>query len=187
MVEQITFQTVFQFLQTVSIMVGIIYYLMILNNQQKSQKLALVTQENALETRNTQFFLQMYSGLTNEKSLQIIWGEIFKEKTWTNFDEWWDVYGPDSNPEFYAYWFKTMLTYEMYGVLLKRGYLNVDVLDDIMSGAVLMIWDRYGDVIMGFREKYGYPQFQEHQEYLTNELKKTVSQQHPDFKGKTQL
>ena len=34
MVDQITFQTIFQFLQTVSIMVGIVYYLLILNKQQ---------------------------------------------------------------------------------------------------------------------------------------------------------
>ena len=54
MLEKVTFQTIFQFIQTISIMVGIAYYLMILQNQQKSQK-------TALETRQAQLFMPIYA------------------------------------------------------------------------------------------------------------------------------
>ena len=60
MVDQLTFQTIFQFLQTLSIMVGITYYLMILRNQQKSQKLTL-------ETRQATLMMNIFKELTSEK------------------------------------------------------------------------------------------------------------------------
>jgi hypothetical protein len=53
MVEQITFQTIFQFLQTVGILVGVFYYIMTLRNSQR-------TQQQQLETRQAQLFMQIF-------------------------------------------------------------------------------------------------------------------------------
>ena len=41
MVEQITFQTLFQFLQTVGILVGVFYYIMTIRANQRNQELTL--------------------------------------------------------------------------------------------------------------------------------------------------
>ncbi len=45
-----------------------------------------------------------------------------------------------------------------------------------------MTWDKYEPIIMGIREKEGWPQFQEYQEYLTGEIRNIVDRQHPDFR-----
>ena len=161
------------------VIAGFSYYVLTVQANQKNQQIQL-------ESRNTQFFMQLYNQMNDEKGIQFLWNDILKEKDWTTFDEWWDKYGAVNNPAFFAIWMKLMITYEMYGVLLKRGFLDVEIIDDIMSGAVLMMWDFYGPVILGFREQYGYPQFQEHQEYLTEEIRKMVNKQHPDFKGTKQ-
>ena len=59
MVEQITFQTLFQFLQTAGILVGVSYYIMSLRNQNLARKTQLYMQisnkfgeREQLETRN---------------------------------------------------------------------------------------------------------------------------------------
>ena len=161
------------------VIAGFSYYVLTVRANQKNQQIQL-------ESRNTQFFMQLYNQMNDEKGILFLWNDILKEKDWTTFDEWWDKYGAVNNPPFFAIWMKLMITYEMYGVLLKRGFLDIEIIDDIMSGAVLMMWDFYGPVILGFREHYGYPQFQEHQEYLTDEIRKVVAQQHPEFKGSKQ-
>jgi hypothetical protein len=50
MVEQVAFQTVFQFLQTVGILVGVFYYIMTLRNTRKNQQLQLETRQAQLFT-----------------------------------------------------------------------------------------------------------------------------------------
>ncbi len=167
-------------LQTVSIIIGVFYYIMTLQNSNRTQQLALKAQEIAIEHRNTQFFVQLYTSSISEEAIK----QVFSEQTWNSFDEWWEIFGPTNNPDAYAKWFKVMVDYEIYGVLLKRGFLDINIIDDAISGGVLMIWDKYRPIIEGIRERMGYPQFQKHQEYLTNEIRKIVNKQHPDYEGK---
>lgn len=177
---EITYQMVLSTIQTASLVVGIIYYLTIMRNQQRNQELTLKAQEQAIESRNTQFLMQLYSDISDEESIKM----IFSDKTWDTFDEWWELYGPTKNPDAFAKWLHAMLTYEIIGVLLKRGFLDIEVIDDLMSGGTLMIWDRYGSIIEGLRERFGYPQLQEHQEYMASEIRKIVNKQHPDYEGR---
>jgi hypothetical protein len=64
MVEQITFQTIFQFLQTVGILVGVFYYISTIRTNQRNQEislrnqeLTLKAQEHAAETRQAQLYM----------------------------------------------------------------------------------------------------------------------------------
>jgi hypothetical protein len=68
-VEEIKFKTMFPFLQAISIIVGIAYYLMKLSNQQRSQ-------QQALEIKRTQSLSQFKSFLTTPDALRrwkILW------------------------------------------------------------------------------------------------------------------
>ena len=51
MVEQAAFQTVFQFLQTVGILVGVFYYVMTIRANQRNQRIQLETRQAALFTQ----------------------------------------------------------------------------------------------------------------------------------------
>lgn len=159
---------------------GFTYYALTVRNAQRTRELTLKAQEQAIESRNTQFLIQMHKEITNEEGIKI----VFSDKTWDTFDEWWEMYGPINNPDAFSKWFKMILAHETIGLLLKRDFLDIEVIDDLMSGAILMTWDRYEAIIDGLRERYGYPQLQEHQEYLANEIRKIVKNQHPDFEGK---
>ena len=63
MVEQVTFQTLFQFLQTVGILVGVYYYISTIRTNQRNQELTRKAQEQALETRQAQL-LSSFAGMT---------------------------------------------------------------------------------------------------------------------------
>jgi len=101
---------------------------------------------------------------------------------WNTFEEWWQKYGPENNIEHYVKWLRAQITYEIYGVMLKRGFLDIELVDDMMSGPVMMYWQVSKPIIEGIRGM-GYPQFQEHFEYLYEEINKIVAKQHPDFEG----
>ncbi len=146
---------------------------MILRNQQKTQK-------TALESRNAQFFVQLYKNEFYHKGVQ----DIFGERRWDSFEEWWALEGPIENPEAFSEWFQGMSTLEIIGVFVKRGFMDVELIDDVMSGYILIIWDIYGPIIEELRDVYGYPQLQEHQEYLVNEIRKIVEKQHSNYVGK---
>jgi len=59
MIEQVTFQTLFQFLQTVGILVGVFYYIMTIRANQRNQQMQL-------ETRQAQLFMQLYNRLRDD-------------------------------------------------------------------------------------------------------------------------
>jgi hypothetical protein len=165
-----------------SISLAAFYYISTLRNANRMRELTLKAQELAIESRNTQFFMQLYSSTNDEDAIKM----VFTEKKWDSFDEWWEQNGATNNPDIFARWFKMMYTHELFGLMAKRGFLDIEIIDDLMSGGILMIWDRYGPIVEGMREKYGYPQLQEHQEYLVNEIRKIVNKQHPNFQGKIQ-
>jgi hypothetical protein len=166
------YQMVLGTVQTVSLVVGIFYYVMTLRNSRKAQ-------QTAEETRKTQFFMQLYNNSANEEGILL----ALSEKDWEGFDDWWEKYGIANNPRVFARWFQAMYTYEMYGLMVKRGLIDVRFVDDLMSGGILSMWEKYGPIIKEMRERFSYPQLQEHQEYLAIEIRKIVEQQHPDYKG----
>lgn len=171
MVEQITFQTIFQFLQTLSIMVGIAYYLMILQNQQKSQ-------QTALETRQAQLFMPIYAKFYDKEFMKDYVKIISWE--WTDYDDFMKKYGAN-NIEAWSTIMAWTDYFEGLGVLVKRGLIEVSFIDDLISGMVIQFWEKYGPYIMEFRERANYPQFAEFCEYLYVEIKSIAEQQHPEL------
>ncbi len=62
-------------LQTIALIVGIVYYITIMRNQQKTRELALKAQEQATETRQTQIFLRLFEQINNVET-QTQWAEL---------------------------------------------------------------------------------------------------------------
>jgi hypothetical protein len=174
----VDFSTILQFIQAAGIIVGVAYYILNIQNNMKNQELALKAQENALESRNTQFFLQLYN-LTSEYGVKL----MFSDEVWDSPDEWLKKHGPINDPDGFSKWFMMMNAMEMWGLLVKRGFVELELVDDIMSSGILILWDKYEPVVQRLRELYGAPQLLEYQEFLVNEIRNIVAIQHPDFRG----
>ena len=158
----------------ISVAIALVYYAINVRNANKSQQLAI-------ESRNAQFFITLHNSIDYD-SVFSAWKDMTTKPDWNTFEEWWQKYGPENNIEHYVKWLRAQITYEIYGVMLKRGFLDIELVDDMMSGPVMMYWQVSKPIIEGIRGM-GYPQFQEHFEYLYEEINKIVAKQHPDFEG----
>jgi len=74
---EITYQMMLSTIQTVSLIVSIIYYITIMRNSQK-------TQQQALDSRRTQLFLQFYGSATPE---MIKHGSELLSWEWEDYEE----------------------------------------------------------------------------------------------------
>jgi hypothetical protein len=164
--------TALNILQTISIVIGIAYYLMILNNQQKSQK-------QTLETRQAQLFMQIYNRLTHADFTEK-WNEVLNYE-WTDFDDFIHQYGQKNNPKTFSTIQSIELFFEGIGVLVSRGLIDVSLVDDVMSNIILLYWRKYGKIAHEMRIQYNLPQYAEWTEYLYNEVRKVAVQQHPEL------
>lgn len=160
-------QTVSVVLTGISVSLAAVYYAMTLRRQQ--------------ETRNAQVFIQLYQKAMDQGYIRSLTEAVWLQKD-DGFDEWWEKHGPESDIEFFVRWFSGLVFYESVGILVKKKMVDPAIVDDLMSGPIMLAWEKYEPIIMGIREREGWPQFQEYQEYLTGEIRKIVDRQHPDFR-----
>jgi hypothetical protein len=160
-------QTVSVVLTGISVSLAAVYYAMTLRRQQ--------------ETRNAQVFIQLYQKAMDQGYLRSLTEAVWLQKD-EGFDEWWEKHGPESDIEFFVRWWSGLVFYESVGILVKKRMIDPAIVDDLISGPILLTWEKYEPIIMGIREKEGWPQFQEYQEYLTGVIRKIVDKQHPDFR-----
>jgi uncharacterized Zn finger protein len=185
---EITYQMVLSTIQTVGILVGIVYYLTIMRNQQRTRELALKSQEltrkaqeQALETRQAQLFMPIYSKFY-EKEFMKDFGNVVRNWEWDDYDDFYEKYGVEKNPEAWSSFIATMDYFEGIGVLVKRKLIEASLIDDLISGLVMMYWEKSESYIRESRLRRNYPQFAEFFEYLYNEVKAIAVQQHPELK-----
>jgi len=170
MVDQMTLQTIGILLTAVTVSIAAIYYTMTLRYTRRNQELQL-------ETRQAQLFMQIYSPLTDERFVKLF-GEVIKYQ-WEDYDEYNKKYrgNIDSNAKL-----STLANYfEGIGVLVKRGLVDVSFVDDLMSGAMMLYWEKIGDMVRESRVRSNWPQMLEYVEYLYERIRALAVEQHPEI------
>ena len=164
MIETIAFV-----LTGIGLTASIVYYANVLNNANKAQHLTL-------ETRQAQMFMDLYKQFTDP--------DFVKRKRrvanfeFTDYEDFDMKYGPESNSDEYDDHFSVAAFYEGIGILVKRGLIDPELIDDIMSNDVMTFWGKYRDIFYELRRKYNDPTSAEHVEYLYESVKKIVEEQH---------
>jgi hypothetical protein len=92
----LTYQMVLSTIQTVGILVGIIYYLTIMRNTQKTRELTLKAQEQALETRQAQLFMQWYNSFA-ATTMDFTSLDVFRDSHFRNAEEWLNLMEKNEN------------------------------------------------------------------------------------------
>jgi hypothetical protein len=133
------------------------------------------------ETRQTQLFMQIFDRL-NDKESRKQFGEFIYVWEWKDFDDFWDKYGPERNIDDWASFNSFNAYYEGIGVMIKRGLIDPMFVDDIMSGEIIRVWEKFEPIAREWRRRQNWPQAFEWNEYLYNEIKAIVTQQHPELK-----
>jgi hypothetical protein len=68
-------------------------------------------------------------------------------------------------------WEVAML-FEGMGLLVHRKFVDIGVVDDLISGPVKGTWEKMNPVIEGYRKHHNQPQFCEWFEFLYNEMER---------------
>ena len=158
---EITYQMVLSTLQTVGLLVGISYYIMVLRNQQKSQK-------HAEETRKIQLITQI-ADLTSADYQRTANDLILYE--WTDYADFEKKYGSDNNPSFadrYAIW----STFDNIGYYLKEGLVDIETIIGATAGTMGMLWawKKFEPIILEQRRYYKQPKLFSSWEYLYDQM-----------------
>ena len=151
----------------ISIGVAAIYYALNIRHQK--------------ETRQTQLFMQIFDRLNSKDSRKQL-GEFIYVWEWKDYDDFWDKYGPEGNIDDWASFNSFNVYYEGIGVMIKRGLIDPTLVDDIMSGEIIRVWEKFEPIAREWRRRQNWPQAFEWNEYLYNEIKAIVTQQHPELK-----
>ena len=155
---EITASLVLQIVQTIALIVGIIYYLTIMRNQNKTRQIQIMKGANILGD----YVWRLY------------------EAEFTDFDDFQEKYGIESNPEFRRDFLEYFNQMEELGVYLRDGLLDVRYLALLAGGTIMSMWEKYEVVNMTYREMYG-GRWGTEWEYLYGKVKEYFSQ-HPELK-----
>jgi len=198
MVEQVTFQVLFQFLQTVGILVGVFYYIMTIRTNQRNQEISLrnqeltlqsqeltrKAQEQALETRQAQLFMNIYNqSFTNREWLNA-YNKVLTTH-WDNYEEYLkiaDFRNPESSDREYLEAQSYVSSfYEGLGVFVKEGLVDIRLIALTMTYMTRNYWEKIAPVVYESRKRYNYPRMLSEFEYLYDELMKYI-EEHPELK-----
>ena len=150
-------------------MIGIAYYLMILQNQQKNQKIAL-------DTRQAQFFQSIYNRYQDEKFVEAEMKAMSYDMT--DMNEFIEKYGIEGLTNIVT----VGRYFEGLGVNVARNLIDVQMVDDLMSSVIIEFWEKGKQHIAERRKEV--PQYAEYFEYLYEQVKAIAKQEHPDLKEK---
>ena len=152
---ELTLSNVLQILQTTGILVGIIYYITIMRNQQKSRRSEIL--KGYLDERSNVDDALRYAYV---QSLE-----------WDNYDDFQIRYGRTSNPEAWAKWKTYLVKFDDYGLMLKRGLIHLDDFYELSERSVPSLWKKFEPIILEDRNR-GDTTTMKWLEYLVEEMHK---------------
>jgi hypothetical protein len=162
---EITYQMVLSTVQTISLVVGIVYYIAIMRNNQKTNK--------------TNTLIQRMQ--THDRSYYKAWANVLNINYETP-EEWIEKYRYDVNPEVYADWAYIGSIYHNVGYLLKHGLVDPDTIFELYPpSSVIRIWRIY-KVMVEYLDNVRGSELWCHIKYLNDEAERRFPElKTPDY------
>ena len=170
---ELTIPLVLDVVRTIGILVGIVYYITIMRNQQR-------TQEMTLKNRQAQLLMQMWNRTQSKEFTRD--STIMSEMEWKDYDDYMEKYGRKSNPEVTDAWVAIGNFCEGLCVMVKNDLIEPSLVDDLESRLIVANWEKFSPIILETRKRYNYPTLFEQWEYLYKQVAPIYYQQHPELK-----
>lgn len=165
---EITLPIVLQILQTVGILVGIIYYISIMRNQQRTRELTLRAQEHATETRQTQIFMRLYEQL-NDADTYTVWAQLVNMDI--EYNDFLQRYDSTVDPVHFGKRAHLWFTFNTVGELLLMGIIKPDLILRLqIHPMVITMWEGWEHIIREIRIRENSPELWNGFEHLYNEM-----------------
>jgi len=175
-------------LQTISIMVGIGYYILNIQNNQKNQiislknqELTLESQKQATETRRAQLYMQVFNMSMNNRTFMDSYFKLLTRK-WNDYDDFVESCGilKSEFTELGNELIHVTSVFEGVGVLVKEKMLDIHLIAVLMSAMTRMLWEKIQPFVVIHRKTVNLPRWISEYEYLYNELMK-YHEEHPEL------
>ena len=181
---EVTFQLGLSIIQTLALIVGVAYYITLSKKQQKtrehileSQELTRKAQEQTLETRKTQIFMEIYNETYNNDSFINAYVKL-ADFTIQSYDEYLELMEDEEIKKAST---KIAMFFEGVGVLVREGHVNIRLFALLMTGMTRSWWERlYKPCLEEGRMKRNFPRWMSESEYLYNEMMK-YHKEHPEL------
>jgi len=151
----ITLDQVIYVLPLLGIMVSILYYAMVLRNSNR--------------TRSAQLFMSLHGIMSNKEGMSDYLETMYMD--WDDYADFERKYGSDNNPKAYAQRLSIWNTLNNYGVLLKKGMIDSEMVYDAAGAIIIMSWEKWRPIIMEQRVRYMGPNYLEHWEHLATVMR----------------
>ena len=122
--------------------------------------IALLQLRNQYRLRQIDTVMRLYSSFGQDAFVR-----HFNRVTNWNF-ETYEAYLEKGTEEDYVSLTVVTVFFEGMGLLLKRNLAPIDLLDDLLSGPILLAWPKARPIWVGFRAHYGVPAAAEWFEFL---------------------
>jgi hypothetical protein len=161
MMVELTYQMVLSTLQTVSLSVGVIYYITTLRTNQRNQELTL-------ETRQASLFMQLYNRWSNPEFGKYYGAARYKytEDILEILKKSVEPYDPDIHTPFHS----LGQFFEGMGMLVQKGLINIDYVDELLSYRIVWWWEKMKPMYERERKLMNNPNLYGNTEYLYKEI-----------------
>jgi hypothetical protein len=184
LVELADIQTAYYMVAATGVLVAAVFYILNLRISQRNQELSLKAleqsakaQQQTLETRQAQMFMNIYQQRTSKEYIQAS-HRIMEESQWST---WVELQENWRDKDFREAFNVVGTYYEGLGVLVREGFLNIRMIALLMCGETLRFWEKVGPVIGDARKDMDYSRFLSESEYLCLELVKYLGD-HPELR-----
>jgi len=160
-----------------SVSLAAFYYISTLRNAQRTRELTLKAQEQAVETRQAQLFMQLYN---RWQDMDWAWLRPHLMTKPSSYEEFWEKLNNDLE---FSKAVNDMVGFlEGLGVIVKEGYLSMRLVALMWAGVTRMFFENFIDpFVERMREETGYPRGWSETEYVCRELIKYMDE-HPELK-----
>jgi hypothetical protein len=142
-------QTISIVIASAGVLAGVIYYILEIRHQTKIRQMDLLMR--LFSTFDSNEFQEEYIKFLDLKI--------------TDYDEYVKTYGLKGV-------FKIFPFFEALGVMLSRKMVSLDLVEQMYSQSIQIMWEKSKPIQEGLRRKYDQPKWGEWFEYLYNEIKR---------------
>jgi len=164
----VTVETISIVFTGISISLAAFYYISTLRNTQKNQ-------QQALETRQAQLYMQLYSFYDNKEFLKD-YCNIVNVYVFDDTEDFLRRYGPLVDNEAFSSWLRVGRFFDGVGILIKRNLIEKDLIFELLGDVIRGSWEGFesgtgmGRWLMEGRELWDRPLLWRNFEYLYHEL-----------------
>jgi hypothetical protein len=173
MVELVELQAIAYIAQIVGVVGTLTAAFIAVRSYLNANKRAEEARKRELETRQAQLFMQIQDKITSQAYLENLFE--FLSADWKTAEDYKKMYGLNTKTE--AKVSAVGYPLESIGVLVKKGLIDVSLVDDLMSWIIISFYERYLPVLDEDRKSN--PASGEFVEYLYSEVKAIRDKQHP--------